>query len=492
MSTTSPQSSALSHSPLVLPPGLVAPRQATARNSDRATYGAHRAATAAALGKPLLPWQRYVADVAGEVDEDGVFVYSTIVLTVQRQAGKTTLDLADSTSNALQGSNRRSWYTADTGAKATEKWREMVENDWSVSPLHGLTKKTRMSNGSETLTLYNGSTFRPHPPTKDSLHSKQVDKATVDEAWSFTEAEGAALFQAIGGAQSTRHAVTGQRPQTWIESTEGTIESTWFNALLDRCRAGDPSIAFFDWGIGPDDDPTDLDLVLSKHPGYPRLLTRDTLVDQLGLMGPGEFARAYGNRRTGATERVIPAPAWAAAEYRDTAHPEGPLAIGAAVGVDNADATVAVAVRSRAGGIVVAIVPDGHGPGSGWALDRIKALHAETGAPIAIDRVGPSAALHDEVRRAELPMVEITAGSVTAAASNMLAWITNTPHPLLRHRQHAALDAAAELATRRWISDGAWTWGRRASVGSISPIEAVTLAAWGVDHLPEEMGLQIG
>ncbi len=43
-------------------------RGGTKRDETRPTDGAIVARTAEMLGKPLLPWQRYVADVAGEID----------------------------------------------------------------------------------------------------------------------------------------------------------------------------------------------------------------------------------------------------------------------------------------------------------------------------------------------------------------------------------------------------------------------------------------
>lgn len=44
-------------------------RAGTRRDPSRRTDGNVVARTAELLGKPLLPWQRYVADVAGELDD---------------------------------------------------------------------------------------------------------------------------------------------------------------------------------------------------------------------------------------------------------------------------------------------------------------------------------------------------------------------------------------------------------------------------------------
>jgi hypothetical protein len=74
-----------------------------------------------------MPWQRYVADVGGEVDERGRFVYSLVIVTVQRQAGKTTLKQAQAVQRAAQGPNRRVWDTAQTGQDARDKHREFAD-----------------------------------------------------------------------------------------------------------------------------------------------------------------------------------------------------------------------------------------------------------------------------------------------------------------------------------------------------------------------------
>src|SRR6266567_9250698 len=77
------------------------PRWATPR-TDRPTLGGAVAAAARRFGVELMPWQRYVADVALEVNPaTGLLVYREVRVTVPRQSGKTTLDLAVSVQRAL-------------------------------------------------------------------------------------------------------------------------------------------------------------------------------------------------------------------------------------------------------------------------------------------------------------------------------------------------------------------------------------------------------
>lgn len=485
--------------PSKLPPNLTPPRKATPRNYDRATHGGKVAAIAAEMGQPLLPWQRYVVDVALEVDEHGVFVYSAVLITVQRQAGKTTLNLAASVQNALMGKNRRVWYTAQSGAHATEKFLEMADT-WESSTIKGLAPKTRRSNGSAALEFIQRSKFRPFPPLPGALDGKQSDKTDYDEMWFHTAAQYSLMRQSYGPTQTTRRKFTGQRPQNWFLSTEGTIESTAFNMLLDEARSStpDPNTAFFDWGIADDVDTTDLQAVYDAHPGAGYLFEMSDLEGFASEFrdNPGEFARAFGNRRTGATERVIPLEPWKAARWvegvDDAADAAGPVCFSAAVGVDGVDTTINATQLYKAG-TLTGVVKNGWAPGTTWALPRMETLKAKyPDAWWAIDKYGPSASLFDAAERAGFNLLPLKSGDVIAATQGTLEQIAHPDGPTWRYKPHDALDTAAGLATKRFVGDGTWLFGRRASVGSISALEAGNLGAYGVNHLPAVVGMQLG
>ncbi len=433
--------------PSPLPPNLTKPRYVTARDYSRPTHGGKVAAIAAEFGQRLIPWQRYVADVAGEVDHRGLFCYSTIVTTVPRQAGKTTLDLASSVQNALMGKRRRTWYTAQSGQHATEKFLEMAEL-WDGSALKQL-GDTRRSNGSAGLLFVQGSKFRPFPPVEGALDGKQSDRTSLDEFWYWTRAAYAVLRQSFAPTMTTREVLAGQKPQTWIWSTEGTVESTALNDMLDDYRQNGvpPGVAFFDWGLFPDEDPEDLDIVFKRHPGAGYLFTREGLdgFREQFKDSPGEFARAYGNRRTGAAERVIPVEAWrAAAWHHETPPAPGRVCFGAAVGVDGVDTTI-TANQEHEGGTLSAVLKDG-----GWmegtygALNKLREMHALfPDAGFAIDPAGPSANLYDEAKRAGLPLIDFTLRDAIAATQACVAGIQNPAGPTWRYRPHDKLESAA-------------------------------------------------
>lgn len=473
------------------------PRHYTKLNPNRPNLLAHNAAIASAMKWPLLPWQEYALAGATEIDpETGTFYYSRVLISVQRQAGKTTIDATNSIQNGMMSPGRQLWYTAQTGTHARDKFRDMIDT-LEKSPIGGLgtgiAKKYLRGNGSELCRFVNGSDWRPFAPTPESLHSKQADKVTIDEAWAFTDLQGKALLQATVAPFTSRRKLTGHRPQTWIPSAEGTIESTWFNQLIDAERA-DPSERTFllDFGIPEDVDPNDLKTLMTYHPGYKHLFEMSDLEGfRTEFKGDIEgFARAYGNRRTGSGERVISAALWQDGRT-DASIPEGaPVCVAAASGMDDADAAITMSGYHPEYGKITEIITGGHREGSQWALLRLKELQANAGhaVPVVIPSRGPSAYLHDQARRAGIPLVEDA--NDTAYAVACPAVLTGLETGEWRYRTHPALEAAAPLAARRWVQDGAWVWGRRASVGSIAALEAATWSSWGIDHLPEIREMQ--
>jgi len=432
---------------------------------------------ASVLGRPLMPWQRYVSDVAGEVDDGGLFVYPLVVVTIQRQAGKTTLDLATSVQRCLQAPRRKVWHTAQTGQDARKKWGELVD-DVMTSPLSQLVVgKPKRSNGGESLEFVNGSKLRPHPPTRDSLHGEQSDTNNVDEAWVFDEAQGADLFQAIVPTQATRPGA-----QTFIWSTAGDRSSTWFRELVNRGRSGEPGMAYFEWSIPDDVDPADLEAVAAHHPAYGHTITMRALeAAQVTLAGrPGEFARAYGNRWTGAAERVIPIDAWNAART-EAPLPDGQAAYGVATTADGAWTAIVAAVADDQGRPWVEVLA--HRPGRSWAVPFVKALR-DLGQGVAIERRGPAAPIADALELADVDLLAGGRPDYVAACQDLFDRMTDEAGPRLFHRSSEALDLASDVAGRRQLLDGGWVWSRTRSTGDVSTLEAASLAAWAVARNP--------
>lgn len=454
-------------------PTPVAPRFATARSAPTL---ARRSAgiSAAILGRPFMPWQRTASALLNE-HHGGRRIHPFVVVTIQRQAGKTSWLLAEALERCLFGGpRRRVWYTAQSGQYARDKWGELVDEITATgSPLRSRVT-VKLTNGSERVTFPNGSTIRPFPPTRDALHSMQSDLVIMDEAWKHSADRGAELMQAIGPTQATRPGA-----QVVVVSTAGSLaDSTFLHPLVERGRAGDPALTYVEWSIGDDVDPLDVPAVAAAHPAVGHTIDEAFLYREAGVLAdlPGEFARAYGNRWTSTIERVIDPAVWDGGRTLDTLDPALPLVLGADIAQDRTRSAIVAA----AGGILEVIESR---PGTAWIAGRMVDLVAKhRPAAVVVDRVGPSATLADDLDRSGVPLLPMTGQVYAAACARFIDDLTNG---LLRYRPHPALDDAADAAAQRPLGDG-WAWGRRRAAAPICELVAATLAAWADGHRPAD------
>jgi phage terminase large subunit-like protein len=196
-----------------------------------------------ALGRPLMPWQQYVANVSTERVPDpaacgacaGVwtqeahvcpYAYQVIVVSVPRQSGKTVLIMVMLMVRCIMYANHQALYTAQTGKDARARWQDLVKLV-TASPLRGQVRVKR-SQGSERLEFPNGSILGVFAPTMDSLHGYTPPTVVLDEAFVHSPDEGADLLAAIEPAQQTL-----ADRQLWLVSTRGTALSSWFHAWID-------------------------------------------------------------------------------------------------------------------------------------------------------------------------------------------------------------------------------------------------------------------
>jgi len=425
-----------------------------------------------------MPWQTYTNDVAHELLPSGEWAYPIVVITVQRQAGKTALVAGSSTHRCLSGPDRECWYTAQHRADARDNFMKLAKKI-RRSPFAPPFAKIRESNGSESISFPTGSAYGLFAPSEEALHGKATAKVDIDEVWTFNAVEGDALLQAIMPTFAT---VDGQ---LWIYSTAGTAESTWLRAMVDAGRLAAESgatsgMAYFECSIPDDVDPADLAAVAAHHPATGHTLRPRALADAARIMKPGEFARAYGNRwPAGAAESAIPALIWSLQTDTATALPgPGGSAIAFEVGQGGADAAIVAGWRDPAGAAHVELLDVRDG--TSWLPERIAALAGALEPRATVyDRLGPAVAVGDEVIRAGVDAEPATFDDLAGAASAFLAGLAERR---LWYRPHPALDAAVAAAVRREVGDR-WVWGRKGAY-SVAALIAATLAVWAFDHAP--------
>lgn len=468
---------------------LPRPKFWTPRNYDRPTIGTRTALFSDIwLAAPFMPWQRMVADVAGEMDADGSPWYDLIVVTLQRQGGKTHYSFAKTMERCLARPGWRSWYTAQTGGDARDTFLKFDEVNLANTPLRKLVKTLR-GNGHEMMRFVNGSQIRPHPPTEKALHGKQSDENDIDEAWAFDESQGRELMQAIAPTQLTR-----PRAQTNIWSAGGTAKSTWLAQLVADGRGGatsidlsaaedhEPSrIAYFEWGIPDDMDVGDLESIITYHPAFGHTMNLRSLVKLRNNMpNDNDFARAAGNRWTDIIDGAIDADDWKAQRYDRDIPDDAPVGYGVARAIDGSETALVAASQLEIGIVmeVLDVIPQAFG-----AADQIKEWLQ--GSPISCAPAGPSAGLYKSLVKAGVNVTPVTGVETSASVTDFLDGIEARQYWF---RPSVHMDANVKVAGTRTVGDGGKAWARVAAGSSIACLEAASNAVTALGVKPVAPG----
>ncbi|GAB3750075.1 hypothetical protein BKA15_000199 [Microlunatus parietis] len=446
------------------------------------------------LGKPLFPWQRYVVDVALEVDPaTGELAYDEVIVLVPRRSGKTVLIEPVTTHRCgRRGETRQAWITAQKRDNAVKRWRDTSEV--IVRAIGEPTVRRTISNMGEALRWpATGSKFVPFAPDEDSMHGEDPDLVWVDELWSFSLAQKQAIQKGYRPAWSVKAG------QEWKLSAAGTARSEWLKADRMRGRAavesqGHARIAFFEWCVpevvdgGPvaelEDDRL-ISVILDNHPRRDHGVRPGFLFEELADLGRAAVLRAYGglDEDDTADESVIPADVLAARFTVDRIPERVRVAFGLQVDEQRREASISAAWRD-AGGRALTQVLDSR-PGSSWAAARAAELVASNDGANSVGAVtvlnaGPARNVADELDRAGVPVLRVSQTDYGAGCAVVEDQLTDGR--LTHDNDPRLLDAFRVAAWRRM--GGSRVWAPTAGV-PITVLDAHTLAVWGFDHMPD-------
>ena len=458
------------------------PRYATAPTPGRPNDQEAAERLARALGRPLMPWQTYVARVATERLEDGSYAYPVVVVSVPRQSGKTLLLTVLLVLRCIREDHHQAFYTAQTGKDARARWQDMVKLVIG-SPIRS-TIRVRRSQGSERLEFPNGSVLQVFAPTADSLHGYSPPTVALDEAFAHDERIGDELMGAIEPAQQTL-----PHRQLWIVSTRGDVDSVFLDGWLERGAAGAPGVALFDWGASDHHDPRDPLHVLEFHPavGLPAGMGNGTTVETIvaSKLTEAKYERAYANRPTqGGVVKRIGAQEWA--DLEDSQEPPGdaPLALTYDVAHDRTAATVGVTWTDQAGKLQHKLVRWQLGVSwvAPWVAEFVRD-HRNVKV-VAADDTGPAREVTAQLRRITLPRGlqprVLSTRELTIAWGELLELVRvgGFGHDGSGH----LADAAAAVVVRPLLDSEAPS--RRHSGGDIAPLVSCMVGLWATQQRP--------
>jgi phage terminase large subunit-like protein len=325
------------------------------------------------MGMPFMPWQRMVADVAGEYDaETGVPAYREVIVTVPRQSGKTTLQLVQVLDRSLMwGRPCRTAYTAQTGLDARQK----MVNDWMPalgrSPFRATIARELRGAAETAIEFSTGSRAEVLATSEESGHGRTLDLGLIDEAFADEDDR---REQAIVPAMTT----IGDA-QMFIFSTMGTGRSSFLNRKVATGRAlveagVTHGIAYFEWSAPDDADADDPQVWRACMPALGHTTTEASVRHARMSMTDGEFRRAFLNQQREHDDRWLPAGAWLARRHPGglVQPPEGtPITLGFD-GSYNNDATALVGCTLEGHLFKVAVWERPSGASDDWVVPRDK------------------------------------------------------------------------------------------------------------------------
>ena len=302
--------------------------------------------------------------------------------------------------------------------------------------------------------------------TTKSGHGATIDLGVVDEAFSYQDAR---IEQAMRPAMMTRRSA-----QLWVVSTAGTPAASPY--LLERVERGRHAVeagltsglCYFEWSAADDADPGDPETWRGCMPALARTVTEEVVHSAFRSMARHEFERAFLNRWvTALGEPVVPIEEWEA-----LADPDGPR-----------PSEVVLAVDVAPGSKSAAIVRPGSSAGT-CACRFWKRTRARTGSS-ALQRLATGLGATEVIAdaRSAAPLLTgfrgaaLTSTSATDMAVGATFLLDLVKNKRLRHRGERELTIAIDGAARRPLGDS-FAWSRKSSAVDISPLVAVTLAAW--------------
>ncbi|MCI3272139.1 terminase large subunit domain-containing protein [Streptomyces cylindrosporus] len=475
------------------------PRWGTPRHPGRPSLGPKLWKVMAKLGAPPMPWQKYVSDVALEIDpETGLFAHREVGLSVSRQQGKTELCLGAQVHRALAWQRQNIVYAAQTRGMARQRWEDEFWEKISGSDLAKLAR-IRKSNGNEAILWgRTRSKMGITANTEKAGHGPPLDLGFIDEAFAHEDDR---LEQAFSPAMLTR-----AMAQLWWASAGGTTKSVWLNkkrengraliealwaALAEDAAAVRPRAAYFEWFAPEDMDRSDPATWRATLPALGHTVTEAIIQAELEKMDPAEFDRAYLNRTrkpTPPTDPNVPKGKWPGLVDKGSKPVASSVALALDVSQDRKHASIAAASLRPDGTVHLEVVA--RRAGTDWVVPAMVRLH-KLWKPVAVavaSAGAPAGSLIDDLTAAGIDVPKdkehpergdlavMRSGDITEACGQMADAMNQGT---VVHLDQVPLTAAVNGARTRRNGD-AWTLDRTSSLTEISPLCAVTFARWAL------------
>jgi hypothetical protein len=321
--------------------------------------------------------------------------------------------------------------------------------------------------------------------SKGSGRGFSADLLILDEAQELSDEVWAAILPTISARPN---------PQVWLFGTppSETMNGEVFTRFREVGLQGDdPRLAYFEWSATDDDDFSDPATWAKANPAFGLRLKEDGIRDEWNSMDEATFCRERLGMFDGSGSlSVIPEDSWSA--LASELDPSGRVVFAIDVSPDRSRASIGVAGFIDGERVMVQAIENRKG--TGWVAPRLAELTTRWPyAAVVLDSGGAAASLLPDLKTAKVRKVmTISTREVVQATGLFYDLAMGSPGgtdadgnetapmpPRLAHPDQPILNEALASARKRAVGD-AWAWDRKNATADITPLVAVTFAAFGL------------
>lgn len=503
--------------------------------SYTSSAGADAVELAEIAGLTLDPWQRLVLDHALGQRDDGTWSSFEVGLIVSRQNGKGALLEARELYGLFLGDEEMIIHSAhlfDTSLEAFKRILELIE---STPDLDRMVRRVSRSHGEEGIEVLRDGVLRRlrfRTRTAGGGRGFTCDTLILDEAMVLADTTVGAILPTLSAVPN---------PQVWYTGSAGNRDSTALGRVRARGLAGsDPRLCFMEWSIDgctqfcPRDCEEHDMQEFKPHPHwsdeeYSRQLSRmyasyakanpgfgiriggafspERSVEHIDAERRSMSSEEFGRERLGVGDypvegeawRVIPEENWKACVDTNSSPAGKELAFGIELTPDRKMACICVAGLNEDGltHIEITSVDEltlDYRPGDRWIVPRLAELVARwKPKAVVLNRAGQAGSLIPALEKAKIEVISPTVREYAQACGSLASGIVPTRGSLANvvHLDQVPLTTAVAGAEKRNAAD-LWAWDQRNASVDISPLQAATLAAWGLQQKPTKKPVEAG
>lgn len=463
-------------------------------------------------GLILDPWQAWFIEQSCAVKEETFFneyaqewqrkwAAFEVGLMVSRQNGKGSILEARELAGLFLLGERTVVHSAHMFDTSKEHFLRMLELVEGVPEFDREIDKVTRSHGDEGILLKSGQRLRFRTRTKGGGRGWSPDFIALDEAMYLNSEQMQALMFSVSARPNA---------QIWYTGSAGDKESTQFGRVRARATLGvkdangirhpDPRLMYAEWSIDActdlclsncdeHDRPDVIESYAKANPGLGIRITIETVESERRSLDADGFAQ----ERLGVGDWPVEGDQWAVISEEswgsriDETSEILPDSI-KCLAVDtspNRDFSSIGVCGENGDCLHVEITSnelwEDHRPGCDWVVPRVKEIWGRGKFDaVIIDKQSQAGSFIDELVSAGITVISPTTAEYGQACGSFTSGVQPRKGEVadIVHIDQQGLNDAVAGADKRILGDK-WAWDKRNSAADITPLVAVTLAAWG-------------